>query len=124
MYSLTKSIRIIGLVGAFVVVAATARAVSPPPDGGYANGTTAEGEDALFSLTTGLNNTALGYHALFAQTIGAGETAVGYQALASSNGSGARLNTGVGELALSLNSYGTDNTAVGAPGPASEYFRK
>ncbi len=33
-------------------------AVSPPPDGGYANETTAEGEDALFSLTNGYGNTA------------------------------------------------------------------
>jgi hypothetical protein len=30
-----------------------ARAVDPAPDGGYPNGNTAEGEDALFSLTTG-----------------------------------------------------------------------
>src|SRR6476659_7620474 len=28
-----------------------ARAVSPPPDGGYPNNNTAEGQDALFSLT-------------------------------------------------------------------------
>jgi len=30
-----------------------AQAVSPPPDGGYAGGNTAEGQNALFSLTTG-----------------------------------------------------------------------
>jgi hypothetical protein len=30
-----------------------AQAVSPPPDGGYAGGNTAEGRNALFSLTTG-----------------------------------------------------------------------
>src|SRR2546423_1355105 len=28
-------------------------AVSPPPDGGYPGGNTAEGQNALFSLTTG-----------------------------------------------------------------------
>jgi hypothetical protein len=37
-----------------------AQAVSPPPDGGYPGGNTAEGENALFSLTTGLYNKALG----------------------------------------------------------------
>ena len=37
-----------------------ARAVSPPPDGGYLNGNTAEGTDAPFSLTTGFYNTAIG----------------------------------------------------------------
>ena len=31
----------------------TARAVTPAPDGGYPNNNTAEGDNALFSLTTG-----------------------------------------------------------------------
>jgi hypothetical protein len=39
-------------------------AVDPPPDGGYPNNNTAEGQDALFDLTTGDNNTALGFNAL------------------------------------------------------------
>jgi hypothetical protein len=30
-----------------------AQAVSPPPDGGYPGGNTAEGQNALLSLTTG-----------------------------------------------------------------------
>ena len=34
-------------------LAPLAWAVDPPPDGGYPNANTAEGEDALFSLTTG-----------------------------------------------------------------------
>ena len=37
------------------------RALSPPPDGGYAGGNTAEGQNGLFSLTTGGFNTAVGY---------------------------------------------------------------
>ena len=38
----------------------TAQAVSPPPDGGYPGGNTAEGQNALFSLTAGTYNTAVG----------------------------------------------------------------
>jgi hypothetical protein len=37
-----------------------ARAVDPPPDAGYPNANMAEGDDALFSLTTGSWNTATG----------------------------------------------------------------
>ena len=37
-----------------------ARAVSPPPNGGYPGGNTAEGQNALFSLTTGTYNSAIG----------------------------------------------------------------
>src|SRR5437867_1960150 len=47
-----------------------ARAVDPPPDGGYPNQNTAEGEDALFSLTTGADNTAMGFDALYSNTTG------------------------------------------------------
>jgi hypothetical protein len=46
-------------LGAFAL-AHRAQAVSPPPDGGYAGGNTAEGQNALLNLTTGTNNTAVG----------------------------------------------------------------
>jgi hypothetical protein len=67
MYSRNKTIRTISLIGAFafVTLSPTARAVTPAPDGGYPNQNTAEGEDALFNLTTGIDNTAIGFHALF-----------------------------------------------------------
>ena len=45
---------------AWFALSPAVRAVSPPPDGGYADGNTAEGTDALFSLTTGIDNTATG----------------------------------------------------------------
>src|SRR5947207_5891506 len=40
-----------------------APAVSPAPDGGYPGNNTAEGTSALFSLTSGIDNTALGFNA-------------------------------------------------------------
>src|SRR4029453_14532787 len=58
-----------------------AQAVVPPPDGGYANQNTAEGQDALLSLTTGTDNTAIGFDALNANTTGGVNTAIGSNAL-------------------------------------------
>jgi len=112
---------------AFFAVAPTVRAVDPPPDGGYPGQNTAEGEDALFSLTTGADNTALGFHALFSNTIFSQNTAVGSEALASSSASfntavgfkalysntTANFNTAIGDGALWYNTVGNDNTATG-----------
>ena len=39
--------------------------VSPPPDGGYAGNNTAEGTSALFSLSSGIDNSGLGFQALY-----------------------------------------------------------
>src|SRR5207237_68085 len=105
---------IMGMVlslGCFVL-APGARAVEPPPDGGYANYNTAEGMNALFTLTFGLENTALGYNALYYTTTGSYNTASGYNAL--QKNSTASNNTATGSSALSLNTTGTDNTAHGA----------
>ena len=44
-----------------------AQAVIPPPDGGYPGFNTAEGQNALFSLTTGSANTAVGWFSLLEQ---------------------------------------------------------
>src|SRR5437868_12410557 len=63
-----------------------AQAVDPPPDGGYPNDNTAEGQDALFSLTTGTDNTAVGFQALWRNMFGNGNTAVGPNALYSCHG--------------------------------------
>jgi len=90
----------------------TARAVNPPPDGGYPNRNTAEGTDALFSLNIdlGLDNTALGYDALYLNTNGYGNTGAGSYALYSNNGI---YNTGLGFDALYNNTSGGYNTACG-----------
>ena len=58
-------------------VLSTAQAVSPPPDGGYPGGNTAEGDNALFNLTTGINNTAVGANALRDNTTGGYNVAIG-----------------------------------------------
>lgn len=86
-----------------------AQAVVPPPDGAYPNFTTAEGEHALQSLTTGAANTALGAFSLFSTTTTSFNTAVGAGALDLNTGNN---NTAVGAATLLLNT-GDDNTAVG-----------
>jgi len=60
----------IPLAVAALAFSPTARAVSPPPDGGYPNFNTSEGEEALFSLKTGYGNTAIGSNALYHSTTG------------------------------------------------------
>src|SRR5213596_346033 len=89
-----------------------ALAVTPARDGGHPNQNTAEGEDALFSLTTGVDNTANGFEALFNNTTGNFNTANGSFALGS-NIVGDR-NTANGYGALFTNTHGNFNTATGA----------
>jgi uncharacterized coiled-coil protein SlyX len=86
-------------------------AVDPPPTGGYPNFNTAVGDDALFSVTTGIDNVAAGYAALFNDTIGSFNTCLGYHALYA-NTTGTR-NTATGNGALARNTTGSINTAVG-----------
>src|SRR5262245_26592145 len=85
---------LIPLALAWFALSPPAQAVTPPPDGGYPGFNTAEGTNALFSLTTGTENTALGFNALRANTTGSGNTAIG---------------TG----ALKANTTGNNNTATG-----------
>ena len=92
-------------------LSSTTRAVEPPPDGGYPGQNTAEGEDALFNLTTGVDNAAIGFNALFNNTSGYANTATGERAL-SSNINGFQ-NTAAGANALLNNISGGGNTAVG-----------
>src|SRR5438034_825714 len=99
----------LSLALAWLALAPAARAVDPPPDGGYPDFNTAEGEDALFSLTTGFQNTAVGFNALFNLTTGFGNTATGNIALFSNTTGTA--NTACGSQALRDNN-GDNNTAV------------
>jgi hypothetical protein len=105
----------------------SAKAVNPPPDGGYPEGNTAEGQAALFSLTTGAANTAVGWLSLNTVDTGKFNTAIGAATLIgntanqnTATGAGALFNNGTGgnntangTFALFYNLEGSDNTAVG-----------
>jgi Chaperone of endosialidase len=93
-------------------------AVNPPPDGGYPGFNTAEGQNALLSLTTGAANTAVGWFSLRSNTDGSFNTGVGAGTLLFNvgdqiTGEGTE-NTAIGAAALLFNTGGFDNTAVGA----------
>jgi Chaperone of endosialidase len=104
------------------------QAVNLPPDGGYPSGNTAEGQNALFSLTTGVWNTAIGAQSLYHVTIGNYNTATGFQTLfgnttgrfsvangaqALFNNTSGSYNTATGFRALYANTFGTENTCDG-----------
>jgi hypothetical protein len=59
------------------VLFSLAQAVVPAPDGGYPGFNTAEGHNALLSLTSGTYNTAVGAFSLGSNTDGSYNTAVG-----------------------------------------------
>jgi hypothetical protein len=91
--------------------AAQAQLPSPAPDGGYPNGNTAEGNNALQNLTIGDHNTALGNGALFSNSTGFQNAATGAGALLS-NTTGFH-NMADGFAALFSNTTGNHNTASG-----------
>jgi trimeric autotransporter adhesin len=86
-------------------------AVIPPPDGGYPGSNTAEGQNALLSLTNGTFNTAVGTLSLKSDITGSGNTAVGAGALFDNT---ADQNTATGVATLLSNTTGAHNTANGA----------
>jgi hypothetical protein len=86
------------------------RAVVPAPDGGYPGGNTAEGQNALLSLTTGSFNTAVGWFSLQSNTTTNFNTALGAGTLLYNV---AETNTAIGAGALLFNTTGEGNTAAG-----------
>jgi hypothetical protein len=125
-----KNILLSLLIGYIVVcfgVLPKTHALVPPPDGGYPGGNTAEGQNALFSLTSGGFNTAVGFVSLRSDTTGSFNTGVGAGTLLASTadqntatGAGALLNNTSGEantangaFALLSNTEGDNNTAIG-----------
>jgi trimeric autotransporter adhesin len=89
----------------------SAQAVSPPPDGGYPGGNTAEGQNALLSLTSGTYNTGVGFSSLSVITTGKFNTAVGAGTLLANAGDN---NTAIGAGTLLSNTTGSFNAANGA----------
>jgi hypothetical protein len=94
-----------------------AEAVVPAPDGGYPGFNTAEGQKALFGLTTGVANTAVGWYSLVNNTDGGYNTGVGAGTLLFNvgdqiTGDGTQ-NTAIGVAALLFNTTGLANTASG-----------
>src|SRR5213596_210514 len=89
----------------------TSNAVNPPPGGGYPGGNTAEGQNALLSLTTGTYNTGVGLFSLVDNAEGSFNTAIGAGALLANT---AHQNTAIGAGALLSNTDGVKNTADGA----------
>jgi uncharacterized coiled-coil protein SlyX len=104
------------------------QALSPPPDGGYPNGNTAEGDSALSGLTGGFYNSAFGFLSLLSNAdasfntgVGAGTLLVNTASENTATGAGALLsntigdqNTANGAFALFNNTEGIRNTAIGS----------
>ena len=111
-----RALVFVALVLACFGLSQTAQAVTPAPDGGYPDFNTAEGDDALFSLTTGVGNAAIGTEALFSNTTGTFNTATGVGALLNNTTASNNTATGAGALfsntTIGVNSGG-DNTATG-----------
>ena len=106
----------LSLILALAAFPPTARAVTPAPDGGYPNGNTAEGDGALFSLTSGPYNTAIGFQALFLNSGGDRNTASGVGALHENTTGFSNTATGVNALwhNTTIGSFaGQRNTATG-----------
>jgi len=106
----TTSVFLVAFGFACFGLSTAAQAVSPAPDGGYPGDNTAEGQDALFSLTTGKFNTAIGFIALKLNNAGSFNTALGAGTLFANTGS---QNTATGAAALLGNTIGLQNTASG-----------
>jgi len=107
----TTSIILVALALAGFAPTSAVQAVSPAPDGGYPGGNTAEGQAALFALTSGTFNTAVGFLSLRSTTASSFNTAIGAGALL---GNAANSNTATGAGALLSNTTGGVNTANGA----------
>ena len=113
----TPSLILIPLLIAFALLQSV-HAVVPPPDGGYPGFNTAEGQNALLSLTTGVGNTAVGWFSLKSNVDGSFNTAIGAGTLLLNIGDQSTeagiQNTAVGAAALLFNTTGSLNTACGS----------
>lgn len=99
------------VLACITVLPPNAFGVTPTPDGGYPGGNTAEGQNALLSLSGGTYNTAVGMLSLESLTTGTLNTAIGAATLIANTGD---ENTATGAAALLSNTIGGSNTAAGA----------
>jgi trimeric autotransporter adhesin len=110
----TTTLLVIPLVVACFALSPSAQAETPAegvtPELALPGFNTADGLNALDSLTSGTFNSAFGFNTLTVNTTGSHNTAVGGQALLNNNGS---FNTAVGENALVHNIDGDQNMALG-----------
>jgi hypothetical protein len=107
----TPSLSFVAIVLVGFAIAPLAKAVNPPPDGGYPGFNTAEGQNALLGLTTGVANSAVGWFSLSSNSDGSFNTATGAGSLLFNT---AGQNTAFGAATLLFNTDGFNNTAVGA----------
>jgi hypothetical protein len=113
----TILIAIVSALACFALCPQVQSAVDTPDPGGKPVSNTADGQNALLSITTGIHNSAFGFDALLSNSISKFNTAVGSVALLADNGTTAGegdQNTAVGTGALLSNTTGGSNTAVGA----------
>ena len=102
----------------------TAQAVVPAPDGGYPGGNTAEGTNALFSLTTGAEIRAMGFAALESNPANADKAVAGWIWKATGNLNTARaahtatsIQNGIVLLAGGFDIFAVAKAEVGGPPP-------
>ena len=103
------SVVIAVVVGCFAFSPA-AQAACPSPNPGCPGFNTADGQNALFNVTTGVANTADGWFSLFSNAVGSFNTATGAGSLLFNT---VDNNTAIGAAALLNNTTGVGNTAVG-----------
>jgi trimeric autotransporter adhesin len=113
MKTITKIVHsaLAAFVFACLCFLAHAAGLQPPPDGGYPGANTAEGDNALFNLTSGTYNTAIGSFSLKSNITGNLNTGLGAGVLFANT---ADENTAIGAGALLSNMTGAGNTADGA----------
>lgn len=111
MKTSVKSLAVVTLIIISFALSPKTEAVNPPPDGGYPGFTTAEGTNALKSLTTGVGNTAAGWYSLFTNSTGTYNTALGAGALFANTSNG-NTATGAGALLIVQQQETTETLVV------------
>src|SRR5437870_11032836 len=97
-------------LGSFALCQQVRSATDTPDPGPKPVSNTADGQNALLSITTGIHNTAIGFDSLLSNTDANFSTGVGSVTLLLNTGA---QNTAVGAGALLSNTTASGNTAIG-----------